>query len=64
MDDLHAAVEKNAGSYTRKSGSNSRNAVDGITPSVIGTVTFLPVLSSMIVMVSATGIPFTDEKVA
>ena len=42
--------------------SSSRRAVEGKTPPVIGTVTFLPVRSSMIVMVSGTGsIPFMSN---
>ncbi len=49
-----AAVDRYAGSYMRRSGSSSRNAAEGNTPSVMGTVTCLPVRSSMIVMVSGT----------
>ena len=58
MAERQAAVDKNAGSYMRNSGSSSRNADDGNTESVTGTVTFLPVRSSMMVIVSATVIPF------
>ena len=58
MADAHAAVDRNAGSYMRRSGSSSRSADDGNTPLSIGTVTFLPVRSSMIVMVSGTRTPF------
>src|SRR6187551_300585 len=56
----HAAVDMKAGSYRRRSGSSSRSAVAGKVPLVMGTVTFLPVRSSMMVMVSATGhvLPF------
>src|SRR4051794_16117875 len=56
----HAAVDMKAGSYRRRSGSSSRSADAGKVPFVTGTVTFLPVRSSMMVMVSATGhfLPF------
>src|ERR1700750_2074244 len=56
----HAAVDMKAGSYRRRSGSSSRSADAGKGPLVRGTVTFLPVRSSMMVMVSATGhvLPF------
>ena len=53
MDDEHAAVLRNAGSYIRRSGSSSRRADELNTPSLIATVTVFPVRSSMSVMVSA-----------
>ena len=53
MADAQDAVERYAGSYMNKLGSSSRNAADEKTPPVIGTVTVLPVRSSVIVMVSA-----------
>src|SRR4051794_1101694 len=55
-----AAVDMKAGSYRRRSGSSSRSADEGKVPFVMGTVTFLPLRSSMMVMVSATGhvLPF------
>src|SRR5215216_3519084 len=57
MFDRHAAVDRNAGSYMNRSGSSSRSAELGNTPSVMGTVTVLPVRSSVIVMVSGTLFP-------
>jgi hypothetical protein len=55
--DEQAAVDRKAGSYIRRSGSSSRSAEDGNTPSSIGTVICLPVRSSMIVMVSLMSLP-------
>ncbi len=49
-----AAVDRNAGSYIRRSGSSSRNLEEGNTPFVMSTVISLPVRLSMMVMVSAT----------
>ena len=55
MADRQAAVDRNAGSYRKRFLSSSRRAELGKTPSVMGTVTVLPVRSSVIVMVSGTG---------
>jgi len=43
-----------AGSYMNSDGSSSRSALEGNTPPSIGTVTVLPVRSSVMVMVSGT----------
>ena len=57
MSERHAAVDRYAGSYMNRLGSSSRSAELGNTPSVMGTVTVLPVRSSVIVMVSGTLFP-------
>ncbi len=57
MSERHDAVDRYAGSYMNRLGSSSRNAELGNTPSVMGTVTVLPVRSSVIVMVSGTSFP-------
>jgi hypothetical protein len=53
MAEAHDAVDKYAGSYIKRLGSSSRRAAEEKTPPSMGTVTFFPVRSSMIVMVSA-----------
>ena len=60
-----AAVDRNAGSYIRRSGSSSRSFDDGNTPFVMATVISLPVRLSMMVMVSATLVaPLTRRSVS
>ena len=58
MSERHAAVDRYAGSYMKRLGSSSRSAELGNTPPVMGTVTVLPVRSSVIVIVSGMSVPF------
>ena len=52
MEEAHDAVDRYAGSYMKRLGSNSRNAAELKTPPVMGTVTVFPVLSSVMVIES------------